>query len=93
MRARTDSHGPLKVQALYSVATLARVAGVTEQLLKRLLRLNGVKVIKTGRSVLVPLSEIERHIPPLWRSIVAVERLRADARIAATSTASSGGSD
>ena len=32
------------------------------------------------RAVMVPLTEIQRHIPPLWRSLVEAERVRADAR-------------
>jgi hypothetical protein len=81
MRARSDrTDGPLKVQALYSLATLARVAGVTPQLLMRLLRTNEVQLVSAGRSVLVPLSEIQRLIPALWHSLNAIERMRADAQ-------------
>jgi hypothetical protein len=81
MRARRDrKRGPLKVQAVYSIQTLARVAGVTHQLLGRLLRAADVNMLTAGRSILVPLTEIEAKIPPLWRSIVKVERLRADAQ-------------
>jgi hypothetical protein len=81
MRARANSDPKaLEVCALYSVETLARVAGVTHQLLRRLLASNGVTLVSVGRTGMVPLSEIEVRIPPLWRSIVAAERLRVDAR-------------
>jgi hypothetical protein len=51
---------------------------VTPQLLSRLLRAHGVELVSNGKCLLVPLSEIERRIPPLWRSIQTIERLRAD---------------
>jgi len=80
MKRRADDGGEaLEVKALYSVAELARAAGVTEQMLLRALRLNGVELVTAGRSIFVPLSEIETRIPPLWRSIVRAERVRADA--------------
>ena len=80
MRARRDvtRDGPLELQAVYSVAALARVANVTPHLLRRVLRANGVELVRAGRSLLVPLSEIESKIPPLWESIKAVEALRAE---------------
>ena len=93
MRAHSDSKGPLKLQALYSVPMLARAAGVTQQMLKRLLRANGVVMLCTGRSLFVPLTEIQRHIPPLWHSIVSAERVRADAKVAAESASPSVDSD
>ena len=84
MRARSDRASPiLQVQAGYSLRTLARAAGITHQTLLRLLQANGVEVIRGGRSMLVPLTELETHMPLLWRNIVAAERVRADAREAA----------
>ena len=81
MRARKDeTEKPLEVAALYAVATLARVAGVTPFALLRLLRANGVELVTAGRAVWVPLTEIEGRMPALWRSIVTVERVRVDAR-------------
>jgi|HubBroStandDraft_6_1064221.scaffolds.fasta_scaffold1327434_1 hypothetical protein len=67
---------PLEVQAIYSIPALARVANVTQQTLRRLLDRNGVDVVVAGRSRYVPLSEIQRKIPPLWESIKAAEALR-----------------
>ena len=81
MRARSNGTAvaALEVKALYSVAALAHAAGVTPYLMLRLLRANGVNFVRAGRSVLVPLSEIETRIPALWRSILAAEGARADA--------------
>jgi hypothetical protein len=81
MRERSNrTTAALEVSAVYSVAALARTAGVTRWLLTRLLRSNGVTLLRAGDSLMVPLSEIEHHIPPLWRSIIAAERIRRDAR-------------
>ena len=80
MRARTDARreSGLEVQAVYSVVALARAANVTPDLLRRLLRVNGVALLRVGRAIFVPLSEIEARIPPLWESIKAAEMLRRD---------------
>ena len=80
MHARSDvaREGALEVQAMYSVAALARVANVTPSLLRRVLRANGVELVRAGRAALVPLSEIEIKIPPLWESLKAAEMLRAE---------------
>jgi hypothetical protein len=59
----------MEIRALYSVAMLARYARVSRQKLHRLLRRCGVVLLRDGRSVSVPLSEIRRKIPPLWESI------------------------
>ena len=91
MRARSDRHDEvLELRALYSVGALARAGGVTCHLLMRLLRANGVRLLNAGRAVLVPLSEIEEHVPPLWQSLVAAERVKADAREAARRRADEG---
>ncbi len=81
MSSRSEDRGkPLELKALYSVPELSRAAGVTRFMLLRLLRANRVQLVAAGRVVMVPLAEIQRHIPPLWRSLVEAERVRADAR-------------
>jgi hypothetical protein len=74
----------IEVRAVYNVVELARVAGVSPHMMHRLLEDNGVTILRAGRIDLVPLCDIEARIPPLWQSIVAAERLRADARAAAS---------
>ncbi len=76
MHARRNPPGQLGVQALYTIPALARVAKVTRYLLRRLLLASGVQLLRSGRLIYVPLSEIERKIPPLWQSICAGERAR-----------------
>lgn len=77
MRPREDSAcRPLQVQALYSIATLARAANVTTSMLRRILRANGVTLVRGGRALYVPLSEIKNKIPPLWASLHDAEQLR-----------------
>ncbi len=69
-------HGKLEVQALHSISALARLANVTRQMLTRLLQVNHVQLVRIGRLVLVPMSQIEENIPPVWDSLCAVERAR-----------------
>jgi hypothetical protein len=85
-RRRNQQPGPLAVQALYTIPALARVANVTRYFLRRLLLACEVPFLRSGRLIYVPLSEIERRIPPLWESICAGERVRRQAEgVAATS--------
>lgn len=63
--------------ALEKFGAPARI-NVTPHPLRRLLHANGVALVRAGRAVLVPLSEIETKIPPLWASIQAAEILRAE---------------
>jgi hypothetical protein len=77
MHPRHDSRlESLEVQALYSIAALARIANVSTDLLRRVLRTNGVTFVHGGRALLVPLSELERKIPPLWESLRSASKLR-----------------
>jgi hypothetical protein len=78
MRTRSDARrrGGLRSQAIYSVSVLAKVANVTHQLLLRILRASGVELIRSGRAVLVPSSEIQKKIPALWKSIELADRQR-----------------
>ncbi|HEY1696051.1 MAG TPA: hypothetical protein VGG39_27980 [Polyangiaceae bacterium] len=82
MRAVYDGD-TLPVQALYSVARLARFAHVTRHLLVRVLRSNGVVFVRGGRALFVPLSEIERKIPPLFDSIRRTDAIHTERRAAA----------
>jgi hypothetical protein len=79
MRARQAAgrRRPLEVQAVYSMAELARASNVSSHLLRSLLRARDVELIQAGRLFYVPLAEIEAKLPVLWRSIQAAEMLRA----------------
>jgi len=66
----------LEIRAFYSVAELARAAGVPAYKLLRLLRRCRVTFIHAGRAYYVPLLEIREKIPPLWRSLCSAQELR-----------------
>jgi hypothetical protein len=80
MRARSDvtKTGGLEVQVVYSIGALARAGNVTRDAMQRLLAAHGVEFVRVGRSLLVPLCEIEEKVPPIWRSLVAAEAARGD---------------
>ncbi len=64
------------MQAIYSIAVLAKIANITHDLMLRVLRSNRVVFVCSERSLYVPLSEIEQRIPPLWQGILAAEKVR-----------------
>ena len=66
----------LPLRALYSLATLARAMGISCRRTKKLLEASEVHVLRAGRCVYVPLSELEERVPELWESIKAAESLR-----------------
>ena len=80
MHARSDAKAvaALEVKALYSITALAYAAGVTRYLMLRILRANNVAFVKAGRCLLVPLQEVEKHIPAVWRAIRHAEAVRAE---------------
>ena len=72
-----DRHdGALELRAFYSLTHLADAAGVSRFKLLRFLRASGVVLVRSGRLLLVPLSEIERRVPPLWESLKTLERVK-----------------
>ena len=72
----------LEVRAVYTIAELARTAGISRHVMRQLLEGAEVTIMSAGRHELVPLCDIESRIPPLWQSLVTAKRLRADARAA-----------
>ena len=66
----------LPVRAFYSVGELARAGNVPAYRLLRLFRRNGISLLPVGRVFYVTLDEIQRRIPPLYRSLLAAEDLR-----------------
>jgi hypothetical protein len=67
---------PPELRAVYSVGKLARIGNVNADLLRRLLRSNGVALLRGGRSFYVALSDIQEKIPPLWESLCLTEEIR-----------------
>jgi hypothetical protein len=78
--AQRRSIDALPIQALYSVNQLALAVGVTHRRLQRLLKVEGVRVLRVGRFLLVPLTELEEKVRPLWESVKAAEALRESTR-------------
>ena len=77
MKKRLDCRNDLlEVRALYSVPALAQIANVSRDMLRRVLRTSGVTFLRAGRVLLVPLSEIQSKVPPLWKTLEAAELLR-----------------
>jgi len=77
MKTRRDRQGDLlEVRAFYSVPALAQIANVSADMMRRLLRTNRLELLRVGRVLLVPLSEIRKKVPPLWDSLRAAEELR-----------------
>jgi hypothetical protein len=66
----------LPVRALYLLAELASASGLSERRFKSFLKLSDVEILRTGRYLYVPLTELEEKIPSLWESIKAAEALR-----------------
>jgi hypothetical protein len=58
-----------RVKALYGVPELAAMIEVSPKTMRRLLRTAGVNMIKSGRRLLVPLSEIEGKLGVLRQSV------------------------
>jgi hypothetical protein len=77
MKNRFDLRGDLlEIRALYSVPALARIAKVSADMLRRVLRAANVELLRSGRVILVPLSEIRDKVPSLWKSLANAEELR-----------------
>jgi hypothetical protein len=71
--------GGAKLKALYTLAEISRMLGLHHQQVHRLLSSAGVEMTMSGRSVWVPLSELETKLPRVLESVVLVEALRAKA--------------
>jgi hypothetical protein len=77
MKAPETVHGEaFPIQAVYSIASLARMANVTTPRMRRMLRACGVELFKAGRQLMVPLDELREKIPVLWRNIALSAQLR-----------------
>jgi hypothetical protein len=66
----------LELRAVYSIAEPAKSAGISWYAMRRLLPANKVTFLHSGRAVLVPLPEIQKHVPQLWEALIDVEQLR-----------------
>jgi hypothetical protein len=69
---------PLPLQAVYTLAELARASSMSRKRLVRLFERIGIRTMRSGTLILVPLSELEEKAWPFWESIRAAERVRAE---------------
>jgi hypothetical protein len=67
---------PLPLQAVYTLAELARASALSRYRLFGLLERLGIRMMRSGTLILVPLSELEEKAWPFWESIQIAERLR-----------------
>jgi hypothetical protein len=65
----------LPLRAAYSIAELSRASHIERRRLVRILEDAGVTFLKSGRSRVVSLSELERKVPPLWEGIKAAQAI------------------
>ena len=66
----------LPLRAMYTVGELARAASMDPRSLRTRLDDAGVRFFRTGRWWLVPLSELEQKVRPIWEGIQAAEAIR-----------------
>ena len=67
---------PLALQAVYTLTELARASRLSRGRLLRLLMRVGIRPMRSGTLILVPLSELEEKAWPFWESIQTTELLR-----------------
>jgi hypothetical protein len=72
-RAGDVKRGFLRPRVVYSIAPLAELSGLTRFVLRRLPDSNGVQYVRSGRTVLVPLTEIEDEILLSWKNLRRLE--------------------
>jgi hypothetical protein len=66
----------VQLPAFCTLGALAALGNVTMYMMRRLLRECGVRRVRAGRKVLIPLAEIEKKIPLLFESLQLVESMR-----------------
>jgi hypothetical protein len=69
---------PLELKALYTIAELVKAAAhpVCFNTMRKMLVSNGIEFVRQGRSIYIPLTELQMKLPKVWESIVEVDRLR-----------------
>lgn len=66
----------MPIQAFYTLPELAEGSGISRFKLRRMLESKGITFERSGRSLLIGLSELERKYPELWESIKNAAFLR-----------------
>ena len=68
----------LPLRSLYTIAELARAAKVDRRTIQRIMAEYRIELIGTGRSQLVPLSEIITKLKVFWDSVEASQEVVID---------------
>ena len=70
MRRKMDEPtGEFTLPAFYTISVLARLGNVSEYLIRRLIHKSGVQRVRAGRTILIPVTEIEQKMPLLFKSL------------------------
>ena len=72
----TDDKG-LALQAYYTYSELAKAMSISRRRVERLCRNEGILTHRVGNRHVVWLSDIEEHLPAMFRSLMTCMRLRA----------------
>ncbi len=67
---------PMRIQALYSVATLARAAGVDRRRMRRFLEASGLEFIRIDAAYYVTITDLEAKVRRLWDAIQSAEGMK-----------------
>lgn len=63
-------------QAFYSYSQLAKLSGLSRYQVRRLIKRNGVHVIRSGEKVFVPLAALRAALPWFFDSMEEVRAMR-----------------
>jgi len=78
MHPRKDAHDDqIGLPGLYSIGTLAWLSGVTRHVMLRLLREGGVRFVRSGRALYVPMTEIQERLPAFWKTLQVLLKKKA----------------
>jgi len=75
-KRRSKPQRGLSIKPLYTIGDLADATGIDRFSVRRLLEKNGVEWVRSGRSLLIPISELKEKLRNVWDSIVECEKLR-----------------
>ena len=78
MKPVTRPREPIGIKPLYTPRELAHALGISRYRLLRMMEMQGVALQRIGKSIYVPLSEIQDKVPPLWASLLTSEKAHRD---------------
>jgi hypothetical protein len=66
----------VQLPAFYTMRALGELGRVSPWVLRRLLRECGVRRVRVGQVVLIPVAELKKKVPLLFESLQVVESMR-----------------